>query len=57
MVCILTMARQARIVIPGLPHHVVHRWNLRAQVFFSGDDRRFYLEILAQCAARFGVEI
>ncbi len=50
------MARQARIVVQGHPHHVVHRGNLRAQVFFSDDDRRFYLEMLAQCATRFGVE-
>jgi len=51
------MARQARIVVHGLPHHVVHRGDLRAQVFFSDDDRRFYLDMLRQCAARFGVEI
>ena len=51
------MARQARIVVAGCPHHVVHRGNLRAQVFFSDDDRRFYLEMLRQCAERFGVAV
>ena len=56
-VLINTMARQARIVVPGYPHHVVHRGNLRAQVFFSDDDRRFYLEMLGQCAAREGLKI
>ncbi len=31
--------------------------NLRAQVFFSDDDRRFTLEMRLQCATRFGAEI
>ncbi|HLD82781.1 MAG TPA: hypothetical protein VI976_02410 [Candidatus Omnitrophota bacterium] len=34
------MARIARIVVPGLPHHIVQRGNRRQQVFFSDDDRR-----------------
>lgn len=51
------MARQSRVVIPGCPHHVTHRGNLRAQIFFTDEDRGFYLKMLAQCAARYGVEI
>src|SRR5690606_27642216 len=50
-VLINTMARPARIVVPGYPHHVVHPGNLRAQVLFSDDDRRFYLEMLVQWTA------
>jgi putative transposase len=34
------MARLARIVIPGVPHHVTQRGNRRLPVFFSDDDRR-----------------
>ncbi len=30
---------------------------MRAQVFFSDDDRRFTLEMRLQCATRFGAEI
>lgn len=32
------MARLARVVVPGLPHHVTQRGNGRAQVFFSDAD-------------------
>ncbi len=40
------MTRPARIVIPGWPHHVTQRGNLRQTVFFSNDDRRVYLNLL-----------
>ncbi len=29
------MARIARVVVPGLPHHVTQRGNGRQKVFFS----------------------
>jgi len=29
------MARLARIVVPGLPHHVTQRGNRRQKVFFE----------------------
>ena len=40
------MARLARIVIPGLPHHITQRGNRREQVFFSDDDYRSYISML-----------
>ena len=40
------MARLARIVIPGIPHHVTQRGNRREQVFFGSDDYRAYLGFL-----------
>jgi putative transposase len=46
------MARLARVVIPGLSHHVTQRGNGRAKVFFSDDDYALYLKLLtAACAA------
>lgn len=46
------MARLARIVIPGVAHHVTQRGNRRQPVFFSDNDRKLYLELLrAGCAA------
>ena len=42
------MARIARIVVPGLPHHVTQRGNRREQVFFSDDDYRAYIDLLAE---------
>jgi hypothetical protein len=37
------MARLARVVVPGVPHHVTQRGNRRANVFFDDGDRRRYL--------------
>ncbi len=46
------MARLARVVIPGLPHHVTQRGNGRAQVFFSDGDYDLYRRLLVRhCAA------
>ena len=39
------MARLARVVIPGLPHHVTQRGNHREAVFFGDDDYRAYLDL------------
>lgn len=48
------MARLARIVIPGVAHHVTQRGNRRLPVFFSDEDRRFYLNLLADAARASG---
>ena len=46
------MARLARLVVPGLPHHVTQRGNGRARTFFSDADYAFYRDLLADsCAA------
>lgn len=41
------MARLARLVVPGLPHHVTQRGNGRAQTFFSDADYALYRDLLA----------
>ena len=48
------MARLPRIVIPGVPHHVAQRGNRRLPVFFSDDDRREYLRLVAVAAEASG---
>lgn len=46
------MARLARLVVPGLPHHVTQRGNGRARTFFSDNDYAVYRDLLAEhCAA------
>ncbi|KGM31055.1 transposase [Inquilinus limosus] len=46
------MARLARAVFPGLPHHVTQRGNGRAQTFFGDADYALYRDLLAiHCAA------
>jgi len=49
------MARLARIVLPGVAHHVTQRGNRRLPVFFGDDDRRLYLSLLRDGCARAGV--
>lgn len=40
------MPRVARLVIPGLPHHIIQRGNRRQVVFFGDEDKALYLKIL-----------
>lgn len=51
------MVRAARIVIPGVPHHIVQRGNDQQDVFFIDEDRRTYLDILQTQAGRYGLSI
>ena len=51
------MARIARIVVPGLPHHVTQRGNHRATIFFGEGDYALYKRYLAEEAEKAGIEI
>jgi putative transposase len=51
------MARVARIVGPGMPHHVTQRGNRRQQTFFSDDDYRAYLLLLKEWCGHRGNRI
>ena len=51
------MARIARAVAVGVPHHVTQRGNNRADVFFSDDDRSHYLRTLVHQCAEFKLEV
>ena len=42
------MARLARVVAAGLPHHVTQRGNRRQQTFFGDADYWSYKSLLAQ---------
>jgi putative transposase len=41
------MARIARVVVPGMPHHITQRGNRRQTSFFCDDDYHAYLELMA----------
>ena len=44
------MARLARVVVPGLPHHITQRGNGGSRVFFSDEDHALYVRLLtANC--------
>jgi putative transposase len=47
----------ARLVIPGIPHHVTQRGNGRARTFFGDDDYALYRNLLAEHCAAAGVEV
>jgi putative transposase len=51
------MARLARVVIPGQPHHVTQRGNGGARTFFSDDDYALYRDLLAATSRAAEVEI
>jgi len=42
------MARMARLVVPGYPHHVTQRGNRGQRTFFERSDYRKYLELIAK---------
>lgn len=42
------MARQARIVLPDTPHHIMQRGSEGENIFFEKDDLKTYLSLLAQ---------
>ena len=51
------MARLARIVIPGVAHHVTQRGNRRQQVFFTDGDYAEYRALIAQSCSAAGVAV
>ena len=51
------MARIARAVAPGIPHHVTQRGNRRQQTFFSDEDYQFYLVLMSEWCMTFQVDV
>ena len=51
------MARLARIVVPGYPHHVTQRGNRRQETFFSDDDYHEYICLMSKWCRHHRVEI
>jgi len=51
------MARLARVIVPGLPHHVTQRGNRREPIFFEDGDQEVYRDLLAEQTRKRGVEV
>lgn len=51
------MARLARVVAAGVPHHVTQRGNRRQPVFFGDDDYETYRTLLAEGCRSAGVAV
>ncbi len=51
------MARIARVVVPGWPHHITQRGNRRQPTFFGPDDYEAYRDLMAEWCERCGVAV
>ena len=51
------MARLARTVVPGLPHHVTQRGNRREAIFFQDGGHEVYRDLLAIQTRKYEVEV
>ena len=51
------MPRIARVVVPGIPHHITQRGNRRQRVFFRESDYRAYKTVLARYCKQEEVDI
>ncbi len=51
------MARLARVVVPGVPHHVTQRGNRGLETFLREEDYEAYRGLLAERAAEAGVAV
>jgi putative transposase len=47
------MPRIARVVVPGIPHHITQRGNYRQLVFREDEDRERYLQWVREYSNRY----
>lgn len=51
------MPRIARVVVPGIAHHLTHRGNRGEEIFRSPFDRQAYLDLLREHCLRHDLEV
>lgn len=51
------MARIARVVAAGIPHHITQRGNRRQQTFFCEDDYREYILLMAEWSHKYAIQV
>ena len=51
------MARIARVIAPGFPHHITQRGNRRQETFFNDEDYQAYIDLISEWCSRYGVEV
>lgn len=51
------MPRQARVIVPGMPHHIVQRGRNRNAVFVEPRDYQYYLDNLAEWKFELGLKV
>ena len=48
------MARIARVIVPGVPHHITQRGNRRMRTFFERGDYAEYVRLMSEFCAKLG---
>ena len=51
------MVRLARVVAPGIPHHITQRGNRRQETFFCAEDYQAYLALMEEWCRSCTVEV
>jgi putative transposase len=51
------MARLARVILPGYPHHITQRGNRCQDVFFKESDYLYYIELLKEWCHQQSVDV
>ncbi|TLM99181.1 transposase, partial [bacterium] len=51
------MPRIARIIAPGIPHHITQRGNRRMETFFRDEDYQAYLTLMAEWCRKYNVTV
>jgi len=51
------MARLGRVVIPHIPHHIIQRGNRRQKTFFTPQDYKYYIDLLAEWSEKCSLKI
>ncbi|MBU3916116.1 transposase [bacterium] len=51
------MARLARVVLPGVPHHITQRGVRSIDIFSNDNDRKQYLEFVRSASEEFGLTV
>ena len=51
------MPRVARMIIPGIPYHVLNRGNNKQVLFLSDEDKRFFFQILLEAKLKYSCQL
>ncbi|MFH1311811.1 MAG: transposase [Candidatus Eisenbacteria bacterium] len=51
------MGKTGRVVIGGIPHHIIQRGNRRQQIFFSASDYDAYIQVMRERCDRHSIEV
>ena len=51
------MARIARVVVPGYPHHITQRGNRRMKTFFRDEDYETTINLVSKACREAGTEV